>query len=185
MGPTGGLQSYPVSMGVGVLLWGRSHWGRTNSGEQDVWGTVENRFRKQFPEFEEKAGTHRRAAALVEDLVRISFIGADFQSSIERWDAFLGRCPDPYTHFGGAAGGMRIAPASRSAGILPALANEEGKGGTLAAILSHPIGRWARRPTLLDLPLARHLGQPAITGRYVYNDQGNAQGNASHPSTED
>jgi hypothetical protein len=32
---------------------------------------------------------------------------------------------------------------------LPALANEVGKGVTLAAILSHPIGRWARRPLSL------------------------------------
>jgi hypothetical protein len=72
--------------------------------------------------------------------------------------------------------GMRDAPASRSAGILPALANEVGKAGTLAAILSHPIGRWARRPTLLDLPLARHLGQLAITVRYVYKAQGDAPG---------
>ena len=45
--------------------------------------------------------------------------------------------------------GMRDASASRSAGILPALANEDGKGGTLAALLSHPIGRWARRPPSL------------------------------------
>ena len=51
--------------------------------------------------------------------------------------------------FGERLAGMRDAPASRSAGILPALANEEGKAGTLAAILSHPIGWWARRPPSL------------------------------------
>ena len=45
--------------------------------------------------------------------------------------------------------GMRDVPASRSAGILPSLANEERKVETLAAILSHPIGRWARRPPSL------------------------------------
>ena len=45
--------------------------------------------------------------------------------------------------------GMRDALASRSAGILPALANEVGKAGTLAATLSHPIGRWARLPPSL------------------------------------
>ena len=32
---------------------------------------------------------------------------------------------------------------------MPALANEEGKAGTLAATLSHPIGKWARRPPSL------------------------------------
>jgi hypothetical protein len=43
---------------------------------------------------------------------------------------------------------------------LPALANEDGKGRTLAAIpfASHwPVGE---TPTLLDPPLARHLGNP-------------------------
>ena len=39
---------------------------------------------------------------------------------------------------------IRYASASRGAGILPALANEVGKSGTLAAILSRPIG-WRER----------------------------------------
>jgi hypothetical protein len=48
--------------------------------------------------------------------------------------------------FGERLAGIRDVLASRSAGILPALANEERKARTLAAILSHPIGRWASRP---------------------------------------
>ena len=78
--------------------------------------------------------------------------------------------------------GMRDAPASRSAGILPALANEVGKAATLAAILSHPIGSWvaavgsphehfaSRRDSKVATLYASearrigwHIGKPGIT----------------------
>ena len=72
--------------------------------------------------------------------------------------------------------GMRDAPASRSAGILPALANEVGKGGTLAAILSHPIGRWARRPPSLTRRLRGISEIQPSQSKNVYKDQGEALG---------
>ena len=58
-------------------------------------------------------------------------------------------CPDPYTHYRELLEDIRDAPASRGAGILPALANEVGKSGTLAAILSRLIGWRASRPPSL------------------------------------
>ena len=71
-----------------------------------------------------------------------TLFGADFQSSIERWGCVsLGVALVLIHILGERLAGMLDAPASRSAGILPALANEMGKGGPLAAILSHPIGR--------------------------------------------
>jgi hypothetical protein len=60
---------------------------------------------------------------------------------------------------------MRDAPASRGAGILPALANEERKAGTLAALLFASRWQEGETPTPLDPPLARHFGKPAMTIR--------------------
>ena len=78
--------------------------------------------------------------------------------------------------FGELLAGMRDAPASRSAGILPALANEERKAGTLAAILSHLIGRWARRPPSLTRRLRGISESQPSQSNNVYKDQGVAQG---------
>jgi hypothetical protein len=58
-------------------------------------------------------------------------------------------CHDPYTHFRERPEDTRDALASRGAGILPALANEVGKSGTRATILSRLIGWRARRPPSL------------------------------------
>ena len=59
---------------------------------------------------------------------------------------------------------------------MPALANEEGKGGTLAAILSHPIGRWARRPPSLTRRLRGISESQPSQSKNVYEDQGSAHG---------
>jgi hypothetical protein len=78
--------------------------------------------------------------------------------------------------FGVRLAGMQDVPASRSAGILPALANEVGKGGTLAAILSHPIGRWARLPPSLTRRLRGTSESQPSQSKNVYKDQGDAPG---------
>lgn len=81
--------------------------------------------------------------------------------------------------FGERLAGLRDAPGSRSVGILPALANEERKAGTLAAILSRPIGWRARRPPPLTRRLRGISERQPSQAKDVYKAQGSALGHGS------